>query len=102
MRIHISKTLSEQPALTDHMQYFPVRGDDGLWHGAQVIQNDTSRRQMTQRKFADHEGMCQNLAGIKKLHERWIVSAQMFDPHRRVGQNHLRDARRRRGAVSRG
>ncbi len=54
---------------------------------------------MTERNFANYEGMDQDLFCIEQLDKSFVAGAQMTDPHRGVDQNHFRAARLRRGAT---
>ena len=101
MRIHIPNAKSKQLMSIDEGEHFLMRGHDGLRHRAQIIQNEISEFQMTERKLSDHKRMRQNFSRIEQFHESRITPTQMIDPNRRVGQNHLGNARRRRGATNR-
>jgi hypothetical protein len=84
----------------DEMQHFLVRSELGLRQIMKVVKDETAPLKLTERKFANHERMDENLFCFEQLRESLFASAKVIYPDRRIGQDHFRGIRRRRGAFN--
>ena len=81
MNIYIADAEPEQAMLFDQMQDFVSGRDPDLRQTMKRSQGGFTRSQMTQRKFADHEGVDQYGAVIKQHGQRLVAPGKMLDPY---------------------
>src|SRR5271167_1321096 len=95
MGIDIADAASEQDLAIDQPEYFFVRGTDRLRQPLRDPYDVVTLPQIAQRELARDERMSENLAVAKQFAEYRVGRPQVFDPDRRIDQDHLGFGRRR-------
>ncbi len=65
MRIDIADAFSKQAFPIDELQHLLVRRQRGAWEVLQGIKDEAALPQISEREFADNEGMRQRQGGFE-------------------------------------